>query len=283
MIEKKSAFRRTYIVVSRYLFEAIMLGFSALMMLPFYYLVNSTFRKTKDVALAPLSLPRTLNIENYIESFKQMRFITAFGNTFILTFASLALVLLLGSMAGYSISRRKHKLYRIIMLYFLLGFMVPVQTTMIPLFKLMKSLNLINKLYGIIIMSSGGCTFALFLYQGFINTIPYEIEEAAIIDGASVPSVYWHIILPLLKPITVTVSIFHVMGTWNDFVMPFLFLHSRENTTLMLELYRGVGEFSNNWPIMMTSMVIIMAPLVIFYLFAQRYIIEGLTSGAVKA
>ncbi len=93
---------------------------------------------------------------------------------------------------------------------------------------------------------------------------------------------FFQITFPLLKPITVTMTIFHVMGTWNDFVTPFLFLHTRNNATLMLEMYRGVGEFQSDWPLMMTTMVLIMAPLVIFYIFAQRYIIDGLTNGAVK-
>ena len=96
--------------------------------------------------------------------------------------------------------------------------------------------------------------FAFFLYQGFIKTVPYELEESAVIDGAKPFRVFFQITFPLLKPITVTMAIFHVMSNWNDFMTPFLFLHSRENTTLRLELYRGVGEFTNNWPLMMSIM-----------------------------
>ncbi|MCE5342440.1 MAG: carbohydrate ABC transporter permease [Eubacteriales bacterium] len=262
--------------------EAVMLFLSLLMLIPFYYLFVNVFKTQQEVAMTPLALPSSLYFDNLVSAFSQMRFFNAFKNTAILTLSSLAIVMVFGSMAGYAVSRRKHPIYRIIMLYFLLGFMIPLQTTMIPLFLLMQKLGLINKIYGLIILSSGGCTFSFFLYQGFISTIPFDLEESARIDGANVWQTFWVIIFPLLQPVTVTLSIFHVMGSWNDFVTPFLFLHSRDNATLMLEMYRGVGEFSNDWPRMLSSMVIIISPLVLFYLIAQRYIIDGLVAGAVK-
>ncbi len=262
--------------------EIVMLLLASIMLLPFYYLVVNIFKTQQEVAMTPLALPTSLYFDNFVETFQQMKFFNALKNTVILTFSSLIIVVVFGSMSGYAISRRKHIFYKSVMIYFLLGFMVPLQTTMIPLFLLMNKFGLINRLYGVIILSSGGCTFAFFLYQGFVNTVPYDLEESARIDGASVWRTFWVIIFPLMQPVTVTLSIFHVMGSWNDFVTPFLFLHSRSNSTLMLEMYRGVGEFSNDWPRMMASMAIIMSPLVIFYLIAQRYIIAGLVAGAVK-
>lgn len=264
------------------LLEVVMLALCACMILPFYYLVVSVFKTPREMGLDPLGLPSSLYLENFQNAWKQVRFWGAFGNTALITFSTLIVVVLFGSMAAYAVARRKRKFYKLIMLYFLLGFMVPFQTTMVPLYQQMQRFGLINKLYGLIILSTGSCVFAFFLYQGFISTVPYELEESAIIDGAGPFRVFFQITFPLLKSITVTMSIFHVMGTWNDFVSPFLFLHSRENSTLMLEIYRSVGEFSNNWPVMMSTMVLIMAPLVIFYIFAQRFIIDGLTSGAVK-
>lgn len=262
--------------------ECSMLIFSLAALIPFYYLAVNVFKTKQEMAVQPLALPSSLFLENFTEVFNRMRFFNSLKNTAILTFSSLIIVVVFGSMSGYAIARRKHPVYRGIMLYFLLGFMVPVQTTMIPLFLLMQSMGLVNSIPGLILLSSGGCTFSFFLYQGFINGVPYDLEESARIDGASVWKVFWKIIFPLLQPVTVTLTIFHVMGSWNDFVTPFLFLHSRVNSTLMLEMYRGVGEFTNDWPQMLTSMVIIMSPLVVFYVFAQRYIIAGLVSGAIK-
>lgn len=264
------------------LLEIVMLVICCIVVLPFYYLFVSVFKTTREMGLNPLGLPGSLYLENFKDAWEQIRFWQAFGNTLLITFSTLIIVVLFGSMAAYAVARRKSKFYRLVMLYFLLGFMVPFQMTMIPLYQQMQFFGLINKIYGLIILSTGSCVFAFFLYQGFIKTVPYELEESAVIDGAKPFRVFFRITFPLLKPITVTMAIFHVMSNWNDFMTPFLFLHSRENTTLMLEMYRGVGEFTNNWPLMMSIMVLIISPLVLFYIFAQRFIIEGLTSGAVK-
>ena len=264
------------------LLEIVMLVICCIVVLPFYYLFVSVFKTTREMGLNPLGLPGSLYLENFKDAWEQIRFWQAFGNTLLITFSTLIIVVLFGSMAAYAVARRKSNFYRLVMLYFLLGFMVPFQTTMIPLYQQMQFFGLINKIYGLIILSTGSCVFAFFLYQGFIKTVPYELEESAVIDGAKPFRVFFQITFPLLKPITVTMAIFHVMSNWNDFMTPFLFLHSRENTTLMLEMYRGVGEFTNNWPLMMSIMVLIISPLVLFYIFAQRFIIEGLTSGAVK-
>lgn len=262
--------------------EAIMLMLCLVVVFPFYYLVVNTLKTAQDAAFNPISLPQELYFDNYIEAFEQMKFFNAFKNTLILTVCSMILVIIIGAMAAYPVARRKHFVFKAIMMYFLLGFMIPVQTTMVPLFLIMQKLKLVNRIIGMIILYTSGCTFAFFLYQGFIKTVPLELEESAIIDGCSPWMAFWKIVFPLLKPITTTIAIFHVMGTWNDFILPFLFLHSRNVSTLTLEIYRGVGEFTNNWPIMLSTMVIVLLPLVIFYIFAQRYIISGLTSGALK-
>jgi raffinose/stachyose/melibiose transport system permease protein len=278
----RNARKQTKINPLAVLGEAAMLCISACILFPFYYLVVNTIKTPKETAFNPLALPQDIYLVNFIKAFQQMEFLNSFKNSMVLTLASMILVIVLGSMAAYPIARRKRGIYRAIMLYFILGFMVPVQTTMVPLFLIMQKLQLVNKLYGMVILYSGGCTFAFFLFQGFIQTVPIELEESAIIDGCSVWRTFWKIVFPLLKPITTTIAIFHVMGTWNDFLMPFLFLHSRKNSTLTLEVYRGVGEFSNNWPVMLSTIVIVMLPLVIFYISAQKYIISGLTSGAIK-
>ena len=265
-----------------FLLEIIMLLLCCIIVLPFYYLVISIFKTPREMGLNPLGLPESLYLENFKNAWAQIHFVRAFFNTLLITFSTLIVVILFGSMSAYAVARRKSRFYKLVMLYFLLGFMVPFQTTMVPLYQQMQRFHLINKLYGLIVLSTGSCVFAFFMYQGFINTVPYELEESAIIDGAGPLRVFFQITFPLLKPITVTMTIFHVMGTWNDFVTPFLFLHTRNNATLMLEMYRGVGEFQSDWPLMMTTMVLIMAPLVIFYIFAQRYSIDGLTNGAVK-
>jgi raffinose/stachyose/melibiose transport system permease protein len=259
-----------------------MLAFCVVMILPFYYLVASSLKTRREMGLYPLNLPTEFYLGNFESAWQQIRFWNAFANTLTITIATLFIVVLFGALAAYSVARRKGLGYKIVMFYFLLGFMVPLQTTMVPLYRLMLDLGLMNSISGVIILATGQCVFSFFLYLGFIRTVPYELEESARIDGAGPVRVFFQIVFPLLKPITVTLTIFHVMATWNDFVIPFLFLHSRSNSTLMLEMQRSVGEFSNDWPVMMAVMILIMVPLVIFYLAAQRHIIDGLTSGAVK-
>ena len=142
------------------LLEIVMLVICCIVVLPFYYLFVSVFKTTREMGLNPLGLPGSLYLENFKDAWEQIRFWQAFGNTLLITFSTLIIVVLFGSMAAYAVARRKSKFYRLVMLYFLLGFMVPFQTTMIPLYQQMQFFGLINKIYGLIILSTGSCVFA---------------------------------------------------------------------------------------------------------------------------
>lgn len=268
--------------VANYLGELVMLLLSLVMLAPFYYLVVNSFKSYRDMIKSPLSLPIPINMANMQKASETMRLGTALRNTLTLTLSTLVIVIIFGSMAAYVVTRRKHVVYRCAFFYLLLGFMIPAQTTLIPLYFVMTSLNLVDSIPGLIVMGAGGSTFAFFLYQGFIRGVPLEIEESAMMDGASVWRTFWQIVFPLLKPITTTLAIIHVMGEWNSFVIPSLFLFSRKNTTLMLEVFTCKGEFTNDWSTMMASMLLVLAPLAIFYIFAQKFIIRGMVEGAVK-
>ena len=150
------------------------------------------------------------------------------------------------------------------------------------LFNLFADLKLQNSVFGLIVLYSSWCNFALFMYQGFLSSVPRDLEEAAMIDGCNLWQMYWKIVFPLLKPVTTTIIIFDVMWIWNDFMMPYLFISSSENFTLIMEVYKGVGQFSNNWTVMLCTMVIVLMPITIFYIIMQKHIIAGITSGAVK-
>lgn len=166
--------------------------------------------------------------------------------------------------------------------FFLLGFMVPAQATMLPLFTVMKNLHLVNTYQGMILLHSNQCVFAYLMYRGFIQTVPKELEEAAKIDGCNMWQTFWHITFPLLKPITTTIVIFNVMWIWNDFMLTYLFLNSSSKATLVMQVYNGIGMFSNDWSLMMPALVIALLPMVIFYLFMQKNIVAGVAAGSVK-
>jgi raffinose/stachyose/melibiose transport system permease protein len=266
-----------------YIGEALMLCLCAVYFIPFYYLIVNTFKPSREATFSPLSLPgASFTLDNYRKAFDTINFLSSLRNSVVITVISVAIIILFGSMAAYTITRRKNKVTKVLFIYFLVGFMVPVQTTMIPLFKLMSSLNLTNSVGGMIVLYSSWCNFAMFMYQGFLGTVPRDLEDAAFIDGCGPFRVFWRIVFPLIKPVTITIMIFDVMWIWNDFMLPYLFVGSSENFTLIMEVYKGVGEFSNNWTTMLCTMVIVLVPITIFYIIMQKHIIAGITSGAVK-
>jgi len=262
--------------------ELIMVAISILFVIPLYYLVVSTFKSQAAILQSPLAIPFPPTLENYVRAFKAITFFRSFANSLLITSVSIVLIVAFGSMGAYAIARRQNKLMGFLSIYFLIGFMIPVQTTLIPLFSVMKTLNFINTYRGMIFLHSNGCVFAILLYRGFIRTIPKDLEESAVIDGASVSRTFWQIVFPLLQPVTVTLIIFNVMWIWNDFLLTYLFLSSTAKTTLIMQVYIGIGLYMNDWSLMMPVLVISLAPMVVFYLFMQRKIIAGLTSGAIK-
>ena len=269
--------------VVSYIGEALMLLLCAVFFIPFYYLLVNTFKPAQAASQSPLSLPgKNFTWDLYREALNSINFWSSLRNSLIITVVSVTIIILIGSMAAYAIVRRKNIVTKILFFYFLVGFMVPAQTTLIPLFNLMSFFHLQNSVIGMIVLYTSWCNFALFMYQGFINNVPKDLEEAALIDGASVWKMYWRIAFPLLKPVTTTIIIFDVMWIWNDFMLPYLFISSSDNFTLIMEVYKGVGQFSNNWTVMLCTMVIVLIPIVVFYLLMQKHIIAGITSGAVK-
>ena len=263
--------------------EILMLCLCVIFFIPFYYLLVNTFKQPQDATMSPMSLPiKNCTLDLYKQAFESINFLSSLKNSVIITVVSVCIIIIIGSMASYAINRHQNKLTKFLFFYFLVGFMVPAQTTMIPLFNLMSKLGLQNSVAGMIILYSSWCNFALFMYQGFLGGVPKDLEEAARIDGANLWQLFWKIVFPLLKPVTTTIVIFDVMWIWNDFMMPYLFISSSDKFTLIMEVYKGVGQFSNNWTVMLCTMVIVLLPIAVFYIAMQKHIIEGITSGAVK-
>lgn len=262
--------------------EIIMIFLAIVFVVPLYYLVVSTFKNQQQILESPLGLPGSLSLANYSKALQTMDYWKNFGNSLLITGVSVLIVVIFGSMAAYSFSRHRTKFSKITGILFLLGFMVPAQTTMLPLFTVMKGLHLINTYRGMILLHSNQCVFAFMLYRGFIQTIPAELEEAAWIDGCNMWQSFWKVTFPLLQPITITIVVFNVMWIWNDFMLTYLFLNSSSKATLIMQVFNGVGTFSNDWSMMMSALVLALLPMVIFYLVMQKQIIEGVAAGAVK-
>lgn len=262
--------------------EVFMILFASIFIIPIYYLVVSTFKGQQEIMESPLSLPASLTFKNYGRALENMDFWRNFGNSLLITVVSVIIIVIFGSMAAYSICRHQTKLTKFLSVFFLIGFMVPAQATMLPLFRVMQKLSLINTYQGMILLHSNQCVFAFLMYRGFIQTVPKELEEAARIDGCNIWRTFWRITFPLLSPITTTIVIFNVMWIWNDFMLTYLFLNSSSKATLVMQVYNGIGMFSNDWSIMMPALVIALFPMVVFYLFMQKNIVAGVAAGAVK-
>ncbi|WP_372660642.1 carbohydrate ABC transporter permease [Cohnella sp.] len=265
-----------------WILDLLMLPIGVIVFFPFYLIIINTFKSLKETALNPISLPKEWIFTNYVQVFEETPLLRSMGNSTTITVASVILMVLIGAMAAYPVVFNDNRLNRGVTVYLLAGFMIPFQTTLIPLFQLMTDLNLIDKMYGLVILYLGGAVFVFFLMMGYMKTIPKELTEAAIIDGCSVWGIFWRIILPLLKPITVTSIIYQTMWIWNDFLAPMLFLNSQSKATLVIQIYKAKGEYSVNWPMFMTLTVISLVPIFIFFLVMQKQIVKGIVGGAIK-
>ena len=255
----------------------------AIYLYPLYLVLFSSFKSAGDLAESPINLPKAWIIQNYVEVFHKAHYLRAFGNSLLTTVLALLLLTVVGSMAAYSIARWKSRIAGWLTVYFIFGLIAPIQLGIVPLYKMMRDIHLSGSLLGLsVLFAVSALPFSIFLWSGFIKGIPYELEEAAQIDGCSKFRVYWQIVFPLIKHATVTVLILNGIGFWNNFIFPLLFLSRPESQTLPLMIGNFVGVYGNDWPQIFAAVVLIETPAIILYLFAQKHIIKGMTVGAIK-
>lgn len=264
--------------------EIIMIVLAVIWFIPIYYLIVTTLKNPQEATLNPLGLPSKLQLQNYVEAWKNMQFPRAFANTLIITVSAVCLIVVLGSMAAYALARTRSRASNWLFLLFLSGLIVPFQMNIVSLYKIVKNLHLMNSLLAVILVDAAINTpQAIFLFKEFIETtVPKELEEAAAIDGCSVFRKFFMIVLPLLKPVISTVVIVITLNVWNEFMTPLLFLQSREKDVILQEVTRNIGQFSTDWTALFPMLMLGVAPLMIFYIFMQKYIIAGVSAGAVK-
>lgn len=267
---------------SSILTSVVMLPVACLVGIPLYYIVVNTFKTQQEMTTAPLAPPTSLFLDNYRAVFGTVPLFQSFTNTVYVTVLSILLMLFVGATAAYATVMRASRFNRWFGILLLLAFIIPGQSTLIPLYRFLVNIGLIDTLTGLVVLYLGGSVFCYFLIQGYLRTLPLEVFEAARVDGASAFQIFWRIVLPLIRPILVTVGVFQVMWIWNDFITPNVFLTSPEKSTLVLQVYKSVGQFTTDWPAFMTLSVIVLIPMVIFFALTQRHIISGLLAGSVK-
>jgi len=252
--------------------------------IPLYYLIVTTLKTPEDALNNPLGLPHLFVFENYIRAFKAMNYIQAFSNNLLILILSLTSVILLSSMAAFAIARSKQKVVAIIYDVFVIGLIIPFQIAIIPLYKIINSIHLMDTLTGVSLVNIFciNMAFSIFLFKGFIKSLPIELDEAASIDGCGVYRTFFFIIFPILKPIVATVSILVSLSIWNQYMPPLLFLQSPKNAVLLQEVAKNIGPFATDWTFLFPMLVLSVLPLVVVYLILQKYIIEGAVSGSLK-
>lgn len=262
----------------------VLLGIYCLLV--FYPLVNmilSSFRSTRDILRAPFALPSSIDVKNYAVVWVDKGFGTYFFNSLWITVASMLIVLLFGSMAAYGVSRYKYKLSTLVYMLFLSGIMLPLKAAIIPLFMLMKTMNLVNNPISVIlIFIAMGLPSTVFILSGFMKAVPIDLEHAARIDGCNDWGIFRRVVMPVVAPAISLVTIYNAVPIWNDFFFPLVFLQSDKLKTLPVGLTSFFGQHSTNWSLLFTGLSIAVVPILILYLFMSKYFIRGMTAGAVK-
>ena len=260
----------------------VMIAIACVVALPLYYIVVNTFKTQGEMVASPIGLPPSFSLDNYVRVFQEQPLLRSFGNSLYVTVVGVLIQLVIGAMAAYGMIMRASRFNRIFGLVLVLGFVVPAQSTLIPLYRLLVGVHLVDDLNGLVVMYSAGAIFCFFLIQGYMRTLPFEVIEAAMLDGAGPFQIFWRVVLPLIRPILVTVGVFQTMWVWNDFIIPNVFLSSPDKRTIVLQVYTAVGEFRTDWPSFMTLSVIALVPMVIFFVVTQRHIVSGLLAGSLK-
>ena len=257
-------------------------------MMPFILVIINSLKRKVNIVKNPLMLidDKGVQLVNYVKAFTEMDFGTAFFNSILVTGVSVFLILLCSSMTAYLFVRTNWLACRIFFALIVAYMVVPFQVIMIPLVSIYGNIfGILNSRATLIFMNLGfGTGMAIFMCHGFIRTnVPMALEEAAKIDGCTRLQIFFKIVLPLMKPILSTITILNTLGLWNDYLLPNLVLGKKALYTLPLAIRTFYGTFSNDLGKIMAALVMIVAPIIVVYIFLQKYIIGGVVAGAVKS
>lgn len=249
---------------------------------PFYLMIVNSLKSKREIFEDTLKPPSSLTFDNYVQAFTELDFLKTFANSIFITVMSVVVIIVFSAMAAYALSRSKSKLSTVIFFLFVAAMLIPFQSVMIPLITIFGKFEMLNRT-GLIFMYLGfGASLSIFLYHGALNSIPRSLDEAATIDGANRFQIFWHIIFPMLKPITVTVGILNTIWIWNDYLLPSLVINQQGMETIPLKMFFFFGEYTKQWHLALAGLTLAIIPIIILYFFAQREIIKGVSEGAVK-
>ncbi len=257
--------------------------YAAISMIPLLTMVGNSFRSYLDIATNPWPIPVNPTLENYFNAWTRASFATYVVNSVIVTVSALALSTLVAVPAAYALARWRFRGRALIESLFMTGLLIPFMLAILPMFYLMDWLHLIDSpLSLVLIYAANGIPFMTFILVSFFRQLPAELNEAALIDGASHVTVFLRVMLPLVRPAVATVLIFRFVPIWNDFLMPLVMLRSRQKYTLGVGLTTFFGEYATDWASLFAGLVIATIPLLVLFILATRQVIDGLTAGIGK-
>jgi raffinose/stachyose/melibiose transport system permease protein len=276
-LSREQYFPRLFVV------EIVVFAIALIFLAPFYFVIANSVKPFGAIVANAASFPDTLHIQNYIQAWQDVRFPVVLMNSVIVSTFSIGGMVMLGAMAAWRMVRRPHVVSRVLFILFVAAMVIPFQSVMIPMVKVAKELGIINTRPGVIIIYFGfGMPLTVFLLHGFVKGVPRELEESAYIDGCTTWQSFFRVVLPMMRVMIVTVIILQALWIWNDFLLPALVLFSRELHTIPLGIFRFFGQHMDRWDLALATLTMGMFPVIVLFLFLQKYIIRGVAAGSVK-
>ncbi|MGW8482964.1 carbohydrate ABC transporter permease [Microbacterium sp. NPDC055903] len=263
--------------------NVLLIVLSILMAYPIVIIVITAFKPNLEVLTNPTGLPIEPTFDNFVTSWQQAGFTNLFANSILLTLVSMTIATLIAALASYAIVRQATKIGSGVYLLIAAGIFLPLQLALVPQFRVVRDLGLINNYAGVILIYiAGAIPFGVFLMAAFMKQVPKEIVEAAIIDGAGYFQLFWRIFFPLARPAVATFWVLQGVGVWNDYLVPQLFLTDPSKRTLTTGVLYFKAQYLADWGNIMAAVLIMSLPILLLFIFAQRYFVSGLYAGAVK-
>ncbi len=262
----------------------VLVAASVVTLLPLVVLVITAFKTKREFATTgPLELPKDwFNFDNFVTAFTDGNMAVGFRNTSIVLLVSLTGTILIGSMTAYAIDRFEFRMKKLVIALFLVATLVPGVTTQVATFQIVNGLGLYDSLLSLIALNLGTDIISIYIFLQFMQSIPKDVDEAAMLDGANKFTIYWRVILPLLKPAIATVIIIKGIAIYNEFYQAFLYAPSPENAMISTALFAFKGPYGSQWEIISAGALLVIIPTLIIFLVLQRFIYNGFTQGATK-
>lgn len=266
------------------LIEILFVLATIIIWIPIYYLLIGAFKTREDIIINPLTINfNKITLDNFVNAWQRMDFFHSFMNTLIITAGALVLIIIFGSLAGFAISRIHWKIFSAYYAVMVALMVVPFISCLLPLVRQLRSMGLYStRLGAILVHAAWHLPFCIFLYAGFMEGIPKELEEAAYMDGANTTQIYVQIFLPLIKPVTATCCIRSGMMVWNDFLVGSTMLNSTKIPTLIVSINSFFGKYVNEYGFAFAGILLATLPIALLFIFLQKYFVAGMVAGAVK-